>query len=64
MAVPRLYTNWFATKLELSEPTKAHLNLPFQKGKKLNRTQLIAELNKGLKDWGNEAAVRIWLSQL
>lgn len=63
LAVPRLYTTWFATKLELVEPTAAQLN-PKQKGKVVSRPELIAELSKGLKDWGKEGPRRIWLSQL
>ncbi len=63
LAVPRLYTTWFATKLELVEPTVAQLS-PLQKGKKVTRIQLKAELQKGLKDWGKEGASRIWISQL
>jgi GLPGLI family protein len=60
LAVPRLYTTWFATKLELVDPTPAQLN-PVQKGKKVSWTQLYGELSKGLKDWGKEAEKRIWL---
>jgi GLPGLI family protein len=63
LAVPRLYTTWFATKLELTVPTEAQLN-PTQKGKKINRVQLEAELKKVMKDWGNEGQQRIWISQL
>ncbi|MEI6265699.1 MAG: GLPGLI family protein [Sphingobacteriia bacterium] len=63
LAVPRLYTTWFATKLELVEPSMAQLN-PNQKGKKVNRQQMLAELQKGLKDWGKEGAQRMWISQL
>jgi GLPGLI family protein len=63
LAVPRLYTTWFATKLELTEPTTAQLN-PTQKGKKVNWEQLYAELKKGLKDWGAEAEKRLWIISL
>jgi GLPGLI family protein len=63
LAVPRLYTTWFATKVELSEPTTAQLN-PAQKGKKVTWNQLEAELKKGFKDWGKEAEKRIWISSL
>ncbi len=63
LAVPRLYTTWFATKLELIEPSMAQLN-PNQKGKKVNRQQMMAELQKGMKDWGKEGAQRMWISQL
>lgn len=63
LAVPRLYTTWFATKVELTTPTPVDLN-PKQKGKIVNRTQLSAELSKGLKDWGKEGAKRLWIAQL
>ncbi len=63
MAIPRLYTTWFATKLELIEPTVAQLN-PTQKGKKVNWVQLNNELKKGLKDWGKEAEKRLWIVSL
>lgn len=63
LAVPRLYTTWFATKLELAEPTQAQLN-PVQKGKKVNWTQLYQELKKGFKDWGKEADKRLWIVSL
>lgn len=63
LAIPRLYTTWFATKVELTEPTNNELN-PKQKGKIVNREQLNAELQKGMKDWGKEGASRIWMAQL
>ncbi|NCI51181.1 GLPGLI family protein [Sediminibacterium roseum] len=63
LAVPRLYTTWFATKVELTEPTTAQLS-PVQKGKKVTWSQLQAELQKGFKDWGKEAEKRIWVSSL
>ncbi|MEN9685103.1 MAG: hypothetical protein RLZZ28_889 [Bacteroidota bacterium] len=63
LAVPRLYTTWFATKLELTDPTPAQLN-PVQKGKKVNWDQLYVELKKGFKDWGKEAEKRLWIVSL
>ncbi|MCW3086770.1 MAG: hypothetical protein JWQ78_156 [Sediminibacterium sp.] len=63
LAIPRLYTTWFATKLELVEPTATQLN-PAQKGKKVNWNQLYTELKKGLKDWGKEAEKRLWIVSL
>jgi GLPGLI family protein len=63
LAVPRLYTTWFATKVELTEPTPADLN-PKQKGKQVTRAQLTAELSKGLKEWGKDGARRMWVAQL
>lgn len=63
LAVPRLYTTWFATKLELIEPNKNQLN-PSLKGKKVNRNQVLNEIKKGMKDWGKEGVKRVWMSQL
>ena len=63
LAVPRLYTTWFAIKLELIEPTLSQLN-PIQKGKKVNWNQLYVELKKGFKDWGKEANKRLWIVSL
>lgn len=63
LAVPRLYTTWFATKLELTDPSDAQLN-PAQKGKKVTREQLFAELRKGMQDWGKEGEKRIWIIAL
>jgi GLPGLI family protein len=59
LAIPRLYTTWFATKLELIDPTTAQLN-PVQKGKKVNRQQLHSEIAKALK----EEPKRIWKASL
>lgn len=59
MAVPRLSATWFATKLELVDPTPAQLN-PVQKGKRITWGQLQTDLQKSFKDWGSEAAKRLW----
>lgn len=63
LAVPRLYTTWFATKVELVDPTPAQLS-PAQKGKKVNWAQLHTELSKAFKDWGSEAQKRLWIYSL
>lgn len=63
LAVPRLYTTWFATKVELFTPTATQLNPPI-KGKKVSRQQLQAEMQKSMKEWGSEGAMRMWMSQL
>jgi GLPGLI family protein len=63
LAIPRLYTTWFATKLELTEPTTAQLN-PAQKGKKVNWNQLYVELSKSFKEWGKEGQKRLWIVSL
>jgi GLPGLI family protein len=63
LAVPRLYTTWFATKVELITPTESQLT-PKQKGKKVNYKQLQADLIRGIKDWGKEGARRTWVALL
>jgi GLPGLI family protein len=63
LAIPRLYTTWFATKLELVDPTPAELALT-PKGKKVNWNQLYTELKKGMKEWGKEGHRRIWTASL
>jgi GLPGLI family protein len=59
LAIPRMYTTWFAIKLELSEPSLQQLN-PVQKGKKVNWMQLNAELKKGMKEWGKNGHRLMW----
>lgn len=59
LAVPRLHTTWFATKVELIEPTPAQLS-PTQKGKKATWQQVSADLTKAMKDWGRGADKILW----
>lgn len=63
LAIPRLYTTWFATKVELITPTTAQLNPPL-KGKKVTRQQMQNDMQKSMKEWGKEGAMRMWMSQL
>ena len=63
LAVPRLFTTWIATKVELTEPTVAQLN-PVQKGKKVNWTELNGELKSVTKRWGKYAERMLWMISL
>lgn len=63
LAIPRMYTTWFATKVEIGTPSAPELN-PKQKGKKVSWAQLNAELGKALKDWGKYGAKNIWKASL
>lgn len=63
LAVPRLHTTWFATKVELIEPTPVQLS-PSQKGKKASWQQISADLNKAMKDWGRGADRILWTALL
>jgi GLPGLI family protein len=59
LAIPRLYTTWFATKVELVEPTASQFNPP-TKGKKTNERDLEKKLQSSLKDWGKDGQRNIW----
>jgi len=59
LAVPRLATTWFATKVETITPTDKQLN-PTLKGKKVNWNQLNTEMKKAMKDWGKGGARNMW----
>ncbi|MES2774641.1 MAG: GLPGLI family protein [Bacteroidota bacterium] len=54
MALPRLNTTWFATKLELKTPGPKDLAIP-TKGKKTNRKDMYKTILTASKDWGTEA---------
>lgn len=59
LAIPRLYTTWFATKVQLIDPKDSDLAVP-TRGKKVNHKALEATLQKSLKDWGKEGQRNIW----
>lgn len=63
IAIPRINTTWFATKVELYNVTPKDLAAPV-KGKKTNYVQLQEILNKSLSDWGEWAQRNIWLVML
>lgn len=59
LAVPRLNTTWFATKLELIEVKPTDLVAP-KKGKKSNVADLNQQLKTLMKNWGPNADRNIW----
>ena len=59
LAVPRLYTTWFATKVELMDPKAADFIIP-SKGKKISEQNLQTVLKRSLKDWGKQGQRNIW----
>lgn len=59
IAIPRLYTTWVATKVELIEPTANQFNPP-TKGKKINEKDLEKKLHASIGDWGKEGQRNIW----
>lgn len=59
LALPRLNTTWFATKLELIEVKDTDVVIP-KKGKKTNMADLNKQLKESMKGWGKEAEKYIW----
>ena len=50
IGIPRLHTTWFATKVQASDVNIKSI-VPAAKGKKTNRTAMLASLDKAMKDW-------------
>ena len=59
LAVPRLSTTWFATRVELTTPSAQNLQTTLR-GKKTNWLKYNADLQKAMKDWGKEGTSNIW----
>ncbi len=59
IAIPRLHTTWFATKIETTAPTTADMAAP-SKGKKTTSKQLLDQLQSSMKDWGKWAQRAQW----
>jgi GLPGLI family protein len=57
LAIPRLHTTWYATKLQLVEVTDKDLVTP-KKGKKFTGNDYRSEVKTILKQWGEEGAKR------
>lgn len=55
VAVPRLNTTWFATKLEVTD-VKVTILMPPKKGKKTTSRDLKTLLKPSMKDWGKMGA--------
>lgn len=61
LAVPRLYTTWFATKVEVLNEKDEKLLLPPTKGKKAGDKDLVNTVNEAIKNWGDKYRDRsIW----
>ena len=65
LAIPRLYSTWFATKLELITPAEASKIKPPTRGKKSSREEMITTIDNGIKSWGTKYRDRaIWFATL
>lgn len=63
VAIPRLYTTWIATKVELTAPKETDLTVP-DKGKKVTQKELYESLKDSFKDWDELANKNIWWTML
>jgi len=63
LAIPRLYTTWVATNVELTPPKETDFTIP-EKGKKITQKELTEKLQESLKDWGKSAQRNIWWAML
>lgn len=59
LAIPRLYTTWFATKV-YNVPLHENEVKKMGKGKEINNEQLIKTLQPRLKDWGKQGTQMLW----
>jgi len=65
LAVPRLYTTWFATKLELTGEEEAAKIIPPTKGKNSTSKQMVTTIDEAINDWGKKYRDKsIWFSSL
>lgn len=51
VGVPRLHATWFATKVQVNDVATSKI-VPATKGKKVDRKQLLTQLDDVMKSWG------------
>ena len=65
LAIPRLYTTWTATKVELLDIADEKRITPPAKGKKANEKELAQQIKDGIKNWGDKWYHRsVWFATL
>jgi len=60
LAIPRLYTTWVATNVEITAPKDNELTVANSRGKRLNHLQMENELRSGMKNRGDWGTRFIW----
>lgn len=63
LAVPRLYSTWFATRVELNNPPPVIFTVN-EKGKKIRSGEMAPLLKSTFKDWGKRGDKFVWWSLL
>ena len=65
LAIPRLYTTWFATSLKNIEASEEKKITPPVKGKKASSAEMNSAIGTGIKSWGTKYLDRtIWTVSL
>lgn len=59
LAIPRLFTTWVATTIDINLPKDADFTPP-SKGKKTTQGKMHESLSADLKQWGKYAAQNLW----
>ena len=59
ITIPRMYTSWIATKLQLNAVNTSIIAMP-QKGKKKKATELQQTVQKATSDWGTWGQQSVW----
>lgn len=63
IAIPRLFTTWVATRVDIIAPTEKDLAAP-EKGKKTTQKDLHEVVNSSFKRWGKSAQRYVWWTML
>lgn len=63
IAIPKMHTTWYATKLQLVDPNAEDLAMP-RKGKKFTGGDFRSKLTEILKSWGPTGVRRQWQMML
>lgn len=60
LAIPRMYTTWFATKITPPDPNAPFVFEEPKKGKETNPKKIETDLRSALKDWGQYVNKVLW----
>jgi len=63
LAIPRLYTTWIATNVEIVAPKPEEMKAP-EKGKKVTQKEMYDNIMASISKWGQWAHRSIWWSVL
>jgi len=63
IAVPRLYSTWIATNIDITPPNAEVIKIP-EKGKKLSQQEMYETIMSSVSKWGKFAHRSVWWSVL